>query len=177
MDFSRYLPLSRRVEQDESQVSSDRRREVAEVTREAIRLVGALPSGDRDQRARRFLADAGLKSGEHGSHQGADDLDVVVAGLEAGPRRSVSQLARCVRATLVLADDAGARATISPMTLGAVALHASARAPFDRRAVIRGHTVVATDAEWRIGRGPGLFGSAEQIVRFLLGLSDQPPKP
>lgn len=177
MDFARYLPLSRRGEEDESRVSSDRRREVADVAREALRLLRALPDGARDERARRFFADAGLTRGEDVPHEGADDFDTVVAGIETGPRRSVAQLAQSVRATLVLADEVGTRAAISPMTLGAVALHVSARAPFDRRAVIRGHTVVATDADWRIGRGPHLRAPAEQIVRFLLGLSDRPPQP
>lgn len=177
MDFARYLPLSRRVEEDESRVSSDRRSEVAEVAREAVRVIRALPDGDRAERARQFFADAGLVRGEDDPHEGADDFDAVVAGIEAGPRRSVAQLARSVRAALVLADEIGGRAAISPLTLGAVALHAAARTPFDRRAVIRGHTVVATDADWRIGRGPHLRAPAEQIVRFLLGLSDQPPQP
>lgn len=177
MDFARYLPLSRRGEEDESRVSSDRRREVAEVAREAMRLLRALPEGERDERARQLFEDAGLTRSEDVPHERAGDVDTVVAGIETGPRCGVAQLAQSVRATLVLADEVGTRAEISPVTLGAVALHASARAPFDRRAVIRGHTVVATDADWRLGRGPHLRAPAEQIVRFLLGLSDQPPQP
>lgn len=177
MDISKYLPLSRRVDADESHVSSDRRRDVADVAREAMRLVRALPQGDRDERARRFFADARLFRRGTESPHGASDLDTVIDGIATGPRRSAAELTRCVRATLILADEVGEQPAIPPMVLGAVALHAAARASFDRRAVIRGHTIAATDAEWSMGRGPRLRAPAEQIVRFLLGLSDQAPRP
>ena len=48
-------------------------------------------------------------------------------------------------------------------------------APLERRAVVAGHAIRATDADWEFGRGPVLEGTQLEIVRFLLGLSDVAP--
>ena len=82
-----------------------------------------------------------------------------------------------VRAVLVLGDALGLEPRLSAVTLGAVALYGTSSATFDRRAVVRGHTLRATDAEWSLGHGPVLQGTAMGIVRFLLGLSDEAPRP
>ena len=63
------------------------------------------------------------------------------------------------------------------LTLGVVALYMATSAPLERRAVVAGHAIRATDADWQFGRGPVLEGTAMAIVRFLVGLSDVPPQP
>ena len=49
-------------------------------------------------------------------------------------------------------------------------------APVEIRAVVTARTLVATDAAWRVGRGPKLPGTAAGIVLFLFGRGG-PPKP
>ena len=49
--------------------------------------------------------------------------------------------------------------------------------PFDRRVVLSGHTIRATDADWEFGHGPVLAGTALEIAAFVLGVSDVPPQP
>jgi hypothetical protein len=41
-------------------------------------------------------------------------------------------------------------------------------------AVVRDRTLAPTDADWRIGRGPELPGSAAAIVLFLFGRAGFP---
>ena len=43
--------------------------------------------------------------------------------------------------------------------------------------VVAGHTIRATDADWAFGNGPVLEGTSLQIVGFLLGVTDDPPRP
>lgn len=175
MDFSKYLPLSQRRSEDESKVTGDRREEVAAVVREAHRLILSTPLDERDARARTFAANAGLLLPEPPADS-ADALPELATTIEAGDRRKVADLERAVRAALLLSDAVGESARIPPLTLGAVAMYASTTAPFDRRAAITRHTVVAVDGDWRLGQGPELHGTAEGIVRFLIGLSDVPPR-
>ena len=176
MDFGRYLPLSQRRPGDESHVTGDRRGEIAAVVREAYRLILSAPPEERDPRARTFAANAGLLLPEPPAAS-AEALPEVATAIEGGERQKVAELQRTVRAVLLLADAIGQRAQVAPLTLGAVAMHASITAPFDRRAAISRHAVVAVDGEWRLGQGPELHGTSEGIVRFLIGLSDIPPRP
>ncbi|SFI22819.1 MULTISPECIES: hypothetical protein [Microbacterium] len=50
------------------------------------------------------------------------------------------------------------------------------RAPFERRAVLAGSTVHATDADWSFGHGPVREGTAREILAFVLALSDDAPR-
>jgi hypothetical protein len=176
-DFAKHLPLSQRTAGDESGVSADRRAAIADLIDEAASLLARADASDPDAvgsdvRAgvtRGFLADAALRLD-------ADDLTGAAAAVRAGKRRSVRELSRTLRALLRLADTLGERATLSPLSAGSVALYAATSAPFDRRAVVRGHTLRATDQDWSFGRGPVLEASAEGILRFLLALSDEPPR-
>lgn len=175
MDFARYLPLSQRRAGDESKVTGDRRAEIAAVVREAHRLILSAPEQERDARARTFADTAGFVLPEPPA-DAADTLPEVASAVEAGDRRKVADLERAVRAVLLLGDAVDQSARVAPLTLGAVAMYASTTAPFDRRAAISGHTVVAVDGDWQLGQGPQLHGTAEGIVRFLTGLSDVPPR-
>ncbi|WP_426323251.1 hypothetical protein [Microbacterium sp. E-13] len=176
MDFARYLPLSQRRAEDETKVTGDRRAEIAAVVREAHRLILSTPPDEQDARARTFAANAGLVLPEPPAHL-AEALLELAGSIEAGERRKIADLERAVRALLLLSDAVGESCHVAPLTLGAVAMYASTTAPFDRRAAISGHAVVAVDGDWRLGQGPELQGTAEGIVRFLIGLSDIPPRP
>lgn len=58
---------------------------------------------------------------------------------------------------------------IEPRASGAVALGLAATAPTPLRAVITGRSLVADDADWLIGAGRGIRGSAGQLVSWLGG--------
>ncbi|MFH8251955.1 hypothetical protein ACH3VR_16440 [Microbacterium sp. B2969] len=173
MDISKYLPLSQRRHDDESTVTSDRRVEIAAVVDRARDLLASRP--ESDPLARRFVADARLAAAGEASPAPVDLL-ALADQVRTGRKRKVSELARAVRALLSLADALGSSADLPSLTLGSVALYASGMAPFERRAVIAGHTVKAIDADWQFGSGPELRGTAEGITRFLLALSDTPPR-
>ena len=56
-----------------------------------------------------------------------------------------------------------------------VALYAATRMPFERRAAIAGTTVTATDAGWSFGHGPVREATAQEVLGFVLALTDTPP--
>jgi len=60
---------------------------------------------------------------------------------------------------------------------GAVALRRALEAPTEIKAVIRGCTLAATDADWSFGHGPVLQGTAAELLLFLYGRSDTAPRP
>ncbi|WP_295572570.1 hypothetical protein [uncultured Microbacterium sp.] len=161
-DLSRHLPLSNRPYTDESSVTGDWRRAVADVVAAAAHL-----TGDPDQ-LRGFLVDAKLAA-EFPAASPAD----VAAAIRSGRRRRIAELADATRALLRLAGDR--EVGLDPTTSGAVALYGATRAPFDRRAVLTGSTVHATDADWSFGRGPLREATARQILAFVLELGDEPP--
>jgi len=176
VDVGRFLPLSNRPHDDESAVTSDRRAAIAEVIDEAGRLTASaspelarLLTGD-------FVRDARLTTDASASSP-AGDLPALAAAVRSGKRRRTGTLVRAVRALLVLGDQLDLKPRIGGLTLGVVALYLATSAPLERRAVVAGHAIRATDADWQFGRGPVLEGSALQIVRFLIGLSDTPPQP
>ena len=108
---------------------------------------------------------------------GVGDLPALAAAVRSGKRRRTGTLVQAVRALLVLADELARAPRIADLTLGIVALYLATSAPLERRAVVAGHAIRATDADWQFGRGPVLEGTALEIVRFLIGLSDTPPQP
>lgn len=180
-DFANNLPLSNRPREDESQVTSDRRVALAGVIEEAARVLAAVSIDDeaRAALAEEFLRqarlehDAGLSPGL-GS---VSRLTELAAAIRSGRRRNVRALSHAVRSLLVMARQVGAEPDLPALTSGAVALYAATAAPLERRAVVAGHTIRATDVDWAFGRGPTLQGRALEIVSFLLGLSEIPPHP
>ncbi|MGP3536339.1 hypothetical protein ACTU3I_16200 [Microbacterium sp. RD1] len=172
--FASYLPLSQRATGDDAAVSSDRRRALADVIDAAA---GLLPPDDADAAARRFVDIAALTSEAGTESDPAVRMHALAERVRTGPRRRLRALAAGVRALLILARDRGAPAPLDPLVAGGVALYASTNAPADRRAVISGRTVRASDAEWSFGAGPVLEGTSAGIAAFLLGVSDDPPQP
>ena len=166
-DFLRFLPLSGRARQDEGEVSSDRRRELDT-------LVGSLAALTRAESVWvAFATDAGLTGLWRRSGGTVEGFRAAL--LEQ--RRSIRVLSRALAAALQTADTLGAELDVDPMTAGAVALYAQGAGPFERRAVVAGHTIRAIDADWAFGNGPVLEGTSLQIVGFLLGVTDDPPRP
>jgi hypothetical protein len=195
-DFARFLPLSARVRDDESGVSSDRRVQLAAVVDAAAVLLGpradtgaagahsgpdavtGVDAADQDSSARTFLGDARLhREARQPGAEASVALRTLAASIRGGRRRSIRSLAHGVRALLLLAERTGGTVTLAPEISGSVALYAATAAPLERRAVVTGHALHATDAGWQFGRGPALEGPALQIVAFLLGVSEIPPIP
>jgi hypothetical protein len=173
-DFARFLPLSQRSGADESGLTSDRRAAVADCVERAIAL---LPAQGGATRARSFLDDAGLDDVPLTGDDAASALATAAATVRGGGRRRTRALARTVRALLTLARERDADPELDPAVAGVVAFWASAHAPADRRAAIAGHTVRASDALWSFGSGPAIVAPAADIAAFLLGVSDEPPRP
>ena len=167
-DLSRHLPLSNRPTADESAVTSDRRQALAAVVGRAAELIARTDESGDSERAAAFLAEARLDREFAGTA-----LPAVAEAIATGAARGIRPLTDAVRALLRLAGTEAVE--LDPVTSGAVALYAVTRAPFDRRAVVSGCTLRATDAEWEFGRGPPRAAPARQILEFLLGLGDVPP--
>jgi hypothetical protein len=172
--FARFLPLSQRESSDDGAVSSNRRGLVADVIDRAAAL---LPAVGGAERARSFLDEAGLDDVALVGDSPTAALRAASDAVRSGPRRRNRTLARSVRALLVLAAETDADPGLDPLTAGAAAFYAAGTAPADRRAVIAGRTVQAADAAWSFGHGPVLTADATAIAAFLLGVSDDPPRP
>jgi hypothetical protein len=177
-DFARFLPLSMRGREDESDVASNRRRQLAEVVDLAAALV--IGGGARaDDLADAFAAQARLRDEFAGIPGDAAEsrLTALAEQVRSGRRRSIRSLAEGARAVLILARDTGVPVQLPTLTAGAVALYAAGSAPLERRAVIKGRTVRAADGEWAFGTGAVLEAPGTAIAAFLLGVSDDPPRP
>jgi hypothetical protein len=175
-DFGRFLPLSNRPHDDEAGVTSDRRMALADVVDEASVMLTTVDPAAAGPFAAEFAREARIVAGDDQPVRGADDLGRIAAVIRAGRRKPAKALVRGVRAQLMLARELGVPPRIDTTTLGVVALYAATTAPLERRAVIKGHALRATDAEWGFGRGPMLEGTGVEIVSFLLGLSDAAPR-
>jgi hypothetical protein len=92
-------------------------------------------------------------------------------------RGTIAELDAAVFAALAIGHGWARPIRLAPVTSGAVALRRAAAAPTELRAVIRGHSLLATDAGWTIGHGPVLAATADGLLLFLTGLSDAPPTP
>ena len=172
-DLARFLPLSNRPHGDEAGVSSDRRAPLAAVVGEAARLL----DGAASDRAAEFAKTARVTDAAPTPIASPDDLRIASAAIAEGKRRSTKTLARAVREVLRLGDELGVEPRLDATTLGIVSLYGATAAPLERRAVLQGHALRATDAEWEFGRGPALEARAIDIARFVLGVSDVAPRP
>ena len=177
-DISRYLPLSNRPRSDESSVSSDRRDAIGDVIEEAARLIGGVAPARAAALIDAFFDRARLQvtppaaGGEARARLGAAS-----AAVRSGRPCSIRQLCDAVRALLLLSGDLARTPLIDPRTTGAIALFGATSGPFERRVVLAGHTLRATDGAWEFGRGAVLEGAAIDIAAFVLGVSEIPPQP
>ncbi|MCR2819943.1 hypothetical protein NQ166_14000 [Microbacterium sp. zg.Y1090] len=181
-DLGRFLPLSNRPHGDESAVTADRRAQLADLIAADAGVLAALPAPRAAALAGEYLTTARIDPPPAddvigGPAHSAALLERAAATVRAGRRRGIRALAHGVRAHLRLAAAIGSPPRLPPTVTGAVALYAATSAPFDRRAVVAGHTVRADDDGWEFGRGPVLAGNGADIAAFLLGVSDRPPQP
>ncbi|WP_104082093.1 maleylpyruvate isomerase family mycothiol-dependent enzyme [Cryobacterium sp. Y11] len=84
-------------------------------------------------------------------------------------RHGISELTEAVVHGIDLARPLGLTLPVASTAVGAVALRRSLIAPTEIKAVLRVRTLLATDADWTIGRGPELLGTAESHLLFLFG--------
>ena len=180
-DFARFLPLSGGPRGAETGVSNDRRGALADIV---DRASGIIATDAADAAGRGPLLPAFLDHADLRDEFAALAVASTPAGLtrlgetiRTGRRRRARALASGARALLLLARSADTDPGLDATTAGIVALRLAGSAPFDRRAVVKGRTVRATDADWSFGRGPVLEGTATGIAAFLLGVSDDPPRP
>jgi hypothetical protein len=89
----------------------------------------------------------------------------------------LAELDRAVYAYLELCERIGVVPAVPTRAGGAVALGRAASAPAEIRAVIAGHALRATDADWEFGRGPVLEDTAAALLAFLGGRSLRAPRP
>ncbi|RXZ48851.1 hypothetical protein ESP57_07670 [Agromyces fucosus] len=195
-DFMRYLPLSQGDRARESDVSSDWRDATADVIdRAAVLLEAAELDDDAGTRlAEGFLesvstrrhpapgpttaSDAATPDSAHPAAAApADRLRGFAVAIRLGRPARISFLSRAVAAHLMLAHEVGTAPALPERTSGAVALYLAAKAPTPIRAVINGHTLRASDADWEFGHGPVLEQAAIPMLEFLLGRSLEAPRP
>jgi hypothetical protein len=100
--------------------------------------------------------------------------ELAAAVILPGSRASIADLSVAVVDGLDVAVSTGRVLAIDGVTTGAVALARSLSAPTPIRAVVRERTLVASDADWSVGIGRALPGTAAQIVLFLWGRADVP---
>ncbi|TBN56378.1 hypothetical protein EYE40_02615 [Glaciihabitans arcticus] len=99
---------------------------------------------------------------------------IAVDDLAPNARRSVRALSPAVVAAFELSTALGRPIAVDSIVSGAVALARGIGGPVEVRAVTSVRTLVATDADWRVGRGPELPGTAAALVLFLFGRSRPP---
>ncbi|HYI32803.1 MAG TPA: maleylpyruvate isomerase family mycothiol-dependent enzyme [Glaciibacter sp.] len=150
---------------------------------EACRIVWRLGSSNRE----RLASGAGAYARNFPGHNRAIDV-VSRAVAEAPPadlvarireiaadkaagrgRHGVTELTEAVVHGLDIAHPLGLTLAVDPVASGAVAVRRALIAPSSVRGVLRARTLVATDAGWRVGRGPAIPGTAEAHLLFLFG--------
>lgn len=197
-DLWRNLPLSSRPPEDESTVTSDWRPRTAAALRVLADALVPLPVERWGEPSLRPAPAGGTAT-----VQGAiDDLvwrlgaprlerlfptdravrsrDDLLADLhhrahlvERG-RRGIGDLVLVAEHAYDVTLPLGLPDPVDPRGSGAVALARAAAAPTPLRAVLRGRTLEATDAGWRIGSGPAIRGSAAELVAWLSGRPVRP---
>jgi uncharacterized protein (TIGR03083 family) len=95
--------------------------------------------------------------------------EIAAAKAAGRGRHGISELTEAVVHGYDLSNPLGLTLPVSAAASGAVALRQALLAPASIKAVLRARTLVATDAGWRLGRGPELAGTAEGLVLFLFG--------
>jgi len=158
----RELPLFGRPRGDESDVGGGWAAELAAVRAAAAEALRAHPDADA---AAAF--DAALRSPRAPRPR-----------RDGRPRRiRLAELDRAVYAYLELCTRIGAEPRLPDRATGAVVLGRAASAPTEIRAVIAGHTLRASDADWSFGRGPVLEDTAVALLEFLGKRSMRAPHP
>jgi hypothetical protein len=99
-----------------------------------------------------------------------------VAWAVPGARVSIRDLGLVFAVALDLTTTHKAGIAVDPLVCGAVALDLALRSRLPQRSVVTARTLVATDGDWRVGRGPELLSTGAAIVLFLAGRAGVPPE-
>ncbi len=91
-----------------------------------------------------------------------------------GARVSIRDLGLVVAVALDLGATHKAELAVDPLVCGAIALDLALRSRLPQRSVVTARSLVATDGEWRVGRGPELASTGAAIVLFLAGRAGVP---
>lgn len=84
-------------------------------------------------------------------------------------RTGLSELIECVVHGYDIANPLDIDLAVAPEVTRAIA-ERTAKLPFGRPArLLKERTLVATDAHWRVGTGPELPGTAEELILYLFG--------
>lgn len=89
-------------------------------------------------------------------------------------KRSTRDLVDAVVRAYAAADAAAAAIELDPIASGAAAVALAAASHGAIRSILGTATLVATDADWRVGRGPQTESTAQAIVLFLAGRGGYP---
>jgi len=184
-----YFPLSQRPRRDETSVSSNWARHSGTVLLELAGLLESLSPTDwqaessregvsvRDVVAELVWLETTTPLHRHlkrsaPSNDGPDALitqvrELSTSALAPTATRSIAHLSHAVVAAYEVARATRHPLAIDQLASGAVALARGLSGPVGARAVTRERTLVATDADWTVGRGPAIEGTAEAIVLFL----------
>lgn len=194
-DWLRHLPLGGRERGDESGVSGDWRPKIAATLSAFSASLATRPDSEWETPTLRRAAGGGVASVRDvldalvrrlGSTRlellfpeprETREPDEILAALDAastraarhGGRGSLSELDAVLTSVYDVCHVLGLADPAESLASGAVALGRAAAAPTPLRAVLRDHTITATDAEWQIGRGPEIRGTAMLLVLWLAG--------
>ena len=185
-----YFPLSNRPRRDEVDVTSNWSRHRGTVLLDLAALLDGLaaeqwrlPALVAGTTVRDTVADLVWRStttrlsrlrssrpaGQEPAELAAAVRTVATGDLAAASRRRLGELGDAVVAAYEIAAATGHPVTVDPVASGAVALARGLSGPVGIRAVTSERTLVATDAEWRVGRGPELEGTAAAIILYMFG--------
>lgn len=128
------------------------------------RAWGALPTPSATTAA---ISDVALSSALRGRAQALS---------EPRARVSIRDLGLILAVALDLTATHRASIAADPLVCGAVALDLALRSRLPQRSVVTARTLVATDGDWRVGRGPELRSTGAAIVLFLAGRAGVPPE-
>lgn len=163
-DLFGQLPLSNKPRRDESGVTADRSALVASTLDALAALVDGLDDEKWARSADAVRALAGPVT------TAADAASALRARAAAVPGRTrTKELAEVVVGAFAAASAAGLVLAVDPLASGAVAVAGAARSRLAIRSILGSSSLVATDADWRVGRGAPVASTAQAIVLFLYG--------
>ncbi len=99
---------------------------------------------------------------------------LALEALMPGAKRSIGALSAAVLAAYDIAVATNLHIELDPIATGSVALASVLSAPIGIRAVVRDRTLAPSDADWHIGHGPEINGTAASILLFLAGRTGFP---
>jgi hypothetical protein len=189
-DMASYFPLSNRPRRDEADVTNNWSRHRGTVLLELAALLDGLAPEEweapalvpsmtvrdtvaelvwRSTTTRLSRLRARRPSGQGAAELASDVRRLATDDLAAASKRRLGELSDAVVAACEIAAATGHPVSIDAVATGAVALAQGLGGPVGIRALTSERTLVATDAEWRVGRGPALEGTAAAIILYMFG--------